>query len=131
MDDLRVSIDPVEGTISIMFQTPLDPTDAASERRLAEILRYFRDLLKTEKTLQQHFDSLLRILEKRNLTRDGGSFLATEDVSRSARDIGERIHRRFGTPGMSYICQTIGEVLSPTHMRSLEAAWNGIGDWLA
>jgi hypothetical protein len=32
---------------------------------------------------------------------------------------------------MRYVCGMFGELYTAGHMRSLEAAWNGIGGWLA
>ena len=91
-----------------------------------EIFDFTQGLLRREVACQELLTSLLNVLDR---------FQVNELLSigkGEIRSIGTQINDRLGFSGMAYLAEAASRCSSkPGLSRTLEAAWNGIGQWQA
>jgi hypothetical protein len=114
-----------EGTCAITINTK----KGISPDEYRQIEQVSNAILQDEAICQYYVDDLILLGGKHNLQTDEGfQGTARED----ARLIGQKIYNQLGLAGMRYVCSMFGELWPHTPlMRSLEFAWDGVGEWSA
>jgi hypothetical protein len=95
-----------------------DPFETPEEREEREKKEDQRAQEQTQKEFLEYIERLAAIPEPL------GSDRAT------CREIGEEINQRWGFGGMVQVVDQLRVKYGATQARSIEVAWNGIGDWL-
>ena len=119
-----VILDAGQGTFFIKLITKRG-SDSNQYRQITE---YVNTLLDYELLYQNFLNDLILLIGEYDPVGKPEGFMG--NAQSEARVIGEKIDKQFGLPGMQYVCSFFGELWPHTGlMRSLEVAWNGIGDW--
>ena len=94
------------------------------KEKAQEIYDFAQNLLTTEVACQRLLTDLLEVVDR---------FRVEELVSsgkENLRAVGSKINDQLGFTGMEYLAQCIGRLRSsPGLVRTIEVAWNGIGNW--
>ncbi len=79
-----------------------------------------------EKQLNKHIQALVHLAQ-------GGASVSSSlrEKKEQCIEIGQKINRRWGFDGMSYVCDAIRNRLGYAAYREVASAWDGIGDWKA